>query len=130
MATQTNPRPKGGQAIFYVFIANEPLEVGRTLHVMLPDGMRRLTPLTRVQSQSGDHLGAYSIKEVVEITGLSRSTVSREIERGNLVARRMEGRTKGRVLVLYADLVDYLERLATSSEKPSQSEIPTADQEN
>lgn len=130
MATLTHPRPSGEQAIFYVLVTNEPLEVGRTLHVMLPDGVRRITPLAKVQSQSGDHLGAYSINDVIEITGLSRSTIGREIDRGNLVARRMEGRIKGRVLILYADLVDYLERLVASSGNPGQAEIASADRES
>lgn len=49
----------------------------------------------------------YNIEQVVEVTGLSRRTIYREIERGNLKARKAGSRT----LVLSHDLEQYLRSL-------------------
>lgn len=50
---------------------------------------------------------AYSVAEVMLMTGLSQSTIFRRIKSGRLKTRRSEGRT----LVLRRDLAAYLETL-------------------
>ncbi len=50
---------------------------------------------------------AYTIKEVCELTSLGRTTIYEHIGRGELLARKVNGRT----LVLAQDLTQFLESL-------------------
>jgi len=50
---------------------------------------------------------AVSIKEAVQLTGLSNTTIYRRIEEGKLIARKSQGRT----LIMMDDLKAYLESL-------------------
>jgi excisionase family DNA binding protein len=54
---------------------------------------------------------AYSIKEVMELTGLGRSTIYRAIDHGQLKVRKCGRRT----LVLATDLNTFLDGLECSS---------------
>jgi hypothetical protein len=61
--------------------------------------------------KSGDKLppAAYTVSDIVEISGLSRATVFREMKSGRLPAKKVGART----LVLAADWQDYLNSLPT-----------------
>jgi excisionase family DNA binding protein len=77
----------------------------------------------RISPKPGDesvrpHKVAFSINEVVELTGLGRSSIYEAIASGELCARKRGGRT----LILAADLdawLQELKRIAPQKTRPS-----------
>ncbi len=58
---------------------------------------------------------AYSIKEIVDLTGLGRSLICEEIRTGRLQSLKIRGRR----LILHVDLLDYLKGRAGKIEPDS-----------
>ncbi|MER9580485.1 helix-turn-helix domain-containing protein [Mesorhizobium sp. M0276] len=56
-------------------------------------GAERTDPIVDLLSKLPDNRVSYSIKEVAEMTGLSKRTVLRRIADGSLPAVRSQGRT-------------------------------------